>query len=111
MRKTRRDDRGQHRAHSQQTSLRFTNQDLLREGWYALPRLFLPRCRANLPLSLLRHIQAVLWGFIGLGRRQDMSELHRSGSPILLIATGVVIALLLVAALIGLAMFAVRLAT
>jgi hypothetical protein len=40
-----------------------------------------------------------------------MSELHRSGSPILLIATGVVIALLLVAALIGLAMFAVRLAT
>ena len=63
------------------------------------------------PVNLLRHIRAVLWGFIGLGRRQDMSELHRSGSPILLIATGLVIALVLVAALIGLAMLAVRLAT
>jgi len=62
-------------------------------------------------LNLLRHIRAVLWGFIGLGRRQDMSELHRTGSPILLIATGVVIALLLVAALIGLATLAVRLST
>ena len=63
------------------------------------------------PVNLLRHIRAVLWGFIGLGRRQDMSELHRSGSPILLIATGLVIALVLVVALIGLAMLAVRLAT
>jgi hypothetical protein len=53
----------------------------------------------------------VLWGFIGLGRREDMSELHRTGSPILLIATGLVLALLFVAALIGLAMLAVRLAT
>ena len=43
-------------------------------------------------MNLLRHIQAVLWGFIGLGRRKDMSELHSSGNPILLIATGVVIA-------------------
>jgi len=63
------------------------------------------------PLNLLRHIRAVLWGFIGLGRREDMSELHRTGSPILLIATGLVLALLFVAALIGLAMLAVRLAT
>jgi len=62
-------------------------------------------------LNFLRHIRAVLWGFIGLGRRQDMSELHRTGSPILLIATGLVLALLFVAALIGLAMLAVRLAT
>ena len=62
-------------------------------------------------MNLLRHIQAVLWGFIGLGRRQDMSDLHRTGSPILLIATGVVLALLFVAALIGLAMLAVRLAS
>jgi multisubunit Na+/H+ antiporter MnhC subunit len=62
-------------------------------------------------VNLLRHIQAVLWGFIGLGRREDMSELHSSGSPILLIATGVVIALVLVAVLIGLAVVAVRLAT
>jgi len=66
---------------------------------------------ARTPLNLLRHIQAVLWGFIGLGRRQDMSDLHRTGSPILLIATGVVLALLFVAALIGLAMLAVRLAS
>jgi hypothetical protein len=40
-----------------------------------------------------------------------MSELHRTGSPLLLIATGLVLALLFVAALIGLAMLAVRLAT
>ncbi len=54
----------------------------------------------------------MLWGFIGLGRRQDMSELHRSGWPILLSsATGLVIALPLVAALIGLATLAVRLST
>ena len=59
-------------------------------------------------MNLLRHIQAVLRGFIGLGRRKDMSELHSSGNPILLIATGVVIALLLVAVLIGLAVVAVR---
>ena len=62
-------------------------------------------------MNLIRHIQAVLWGFIGLGRRQDMSELHSSGSPVLLIATGLVIALVLVAVLIGLAVVAVRLAT
>jgi len=60
-------------------------------------------------MNLLRHIQAVLWGFIGLGRRKDMSELHSSGNPILLIATGVVIALVLVGVLIGLAVVAVRL--
>ena len=62
-------------------------------------------------MNLLRHIQGVLWGFIGLGRRKDMSELHASGSPILLIATGVVLVLVLVAVLIGLAVVAVRLAT
>ena len=62
-------------------------------------------------MNLLRHIQAVLWGFIGLGRRKDMSELHSSGNPILLIATGLVLALVLVAVLIGLAVVAVRLAT
>ena len=62
-------------------------------------------------MNLLRHIQAVLWGFIGLGRRKDMSELHASGSPILLISTGVVLVLVLVAVLIGLAVVAVRLAT
>ena len=62
-------------------------------------------------MNLLRHIQAVLWGFIGLGRRKDMSELHASGSPILLIATGLVLVLVLVAVLIGLAVVAVRLAT
>ena len=62
-------------------------------------------------MNLLRHIQAVLWGFIGLGRRKDMSELHSSGNPILLIVTGLVLALVLVAVLIGLAVVAVRLAT
>lgn len=61
-------------------------------------------------MNVLRHIQAVLWGFIGLGRRNDMSELHRSGNPIVLIATGVVLALLLVAVLVGLAILAVRVA-
>jgi hypothetical protein len=50
-------------------------------------------------------------GLHGLGLRQDRSELHRSGSPILLIATGVMIALLWVAVLIGLARIAVRLDT
>jgi hypothetical protein len=62
-------------------------------------------------MNILRHIQAVLWGFIGLGRRKDMSDLHSSGNPILLIATGIVIALALVALLIGLAVVAVRVAT
>lgn len=62
-------------------------------------------------MNVLRHVQAVLWGFIGLGRRNDMSELHRTGNPIVLIATGVVLALLLVAVLIGLAILAVRVAS
>ena len=86
------------------------SEDLHRERWYALHHAF---CGVawTVPLNLLRHIRAVLWGFIGLGRREDMSELHRTGSPILLIATGVVIALLLVVALIGLATLAVRLST
>lgn len=60
-------------------------------------------------MGTLRYIQAVLWSFIGLGRRADMAELQSHANPAALVAVGVIAAVLLVGVLMGLAMLAVHL--
>ncbi|MEF7613104.1 DUF2970 domain-containing protein [Aquincola sp. MAHUQ-54] len=59
-------------------------------------------------MKLLRYVQAVLWSFIGLGRRSDMAELHRTGHPLVLVIVAVALAALLVGLLVGVAVVAVR---
>lgn len=58
-------------------------------------------------MNILRYVRAVLWSFIGLGRRPDMDDLHRKADPVALIATALVLAALLVIGLVALARFAV----
>jgi hypothetical protein len=60
-------------------------------------------------MNIRRHVQAVLWSFVGLGRRQDMAEVDQSGSPQMLIAVGIGLTLVFVGILLGLASFAVSL--
>jgi amino acid transporter len=36
-------------------------------------------------MNLIRQIKTVLWSFIGLGRRKDMSEIHERGNPLVLV--------------------------
>jgi hypothetical protein len=36
-------------------------------------------------MKLARQVKTVLWSFIGLGRRKDMSEIHERGNPLVLI--------------------------
>lgn len=59
-------------------------------------------------MNTLRYVQAVLWSFIGLGRRQDMAELVRQGSPVRLVAVGLTLAAVFVLTLVLLAVLAVR---
>lgn len=58
-------------------------------------------------VNILRYIRAVLWSFIGLGRRADMDDLQRKANPVALIATALVLAALLVMGLVALARLAV----
>jgi hypothetical protein len=48
-------------------------------------------------MKLARQVKTVLWSFIGLGRRKDMSEIHERGNPLVLI----LIAFMLVAMFLG----------
>ena len=58
-------------------------------------------------MNILRYIQAVLWSFIGLGRRSDLHELQEKANPVALVATAIVGVVLFVIALVALARFAV----
>ncbi len=58
-------------------------------------------------MNFLRYVQAVLWGFTGLGRRQDMAKVVGSGNPLGLIAVGLLLAAIFIAVLVGLAILAV----
>jgi len=58
-------------------------------------------------LNVIRYVQTVLWGFTGLGRRQDMAKIAGSGNPLGLIAVGLVLAAVFVGVLVALAMLAV----
>jgi hypothetical protein len=44
-------------------------------------------------MNLIRQIKTVLWSFIGLGRRKDMSEIHERGNPLVLILIAFVLVL------------------
>jgi hypothetical protein len=37
-------------------------------------------------MNILRQAKTVLWSFAGLGRREDMAEIHERGNPLVLIA-------------------------
>jgi hypothetical protein len=58
-----------------------------------------------------RYVQAVLWSFVGLGRREDMDALDTSAKPVVLIAVGIACAAMFIAVLLGLATLAVSLLT
>jgi hypothetical protein len=44
-------------------------------------------------MNLIRQVKTVLWSFIGLGRRKDMSEIHERGNPLVLILIAFVLVL------------------
>lgn len=50
-------------------------------------------------MNLIRQIQTVLWSFVGLGRRQDMGEIHKRGNPLILILIAFVLVILFLAIL------------
>lgn len=58
-------------------------------------------------MNIVRQVQAVLWSFIGLGRRQDMARLGGQGNPLLLILIAFVLVLLFLATLATVARYAV----
>ena len=45
-------------------------------------------------MNFVLQIKTVLWSFIGLGRRQDMSEIHQRGNPLILVLIAFVMVLL-----------------
>jgi hypothetical protein len=64
----------------------------------------------NARMNLASHIKAVLWSSIGLGRRQDMAELHKGGNPLVLILVAFVFVILFLAGIYLLVRFAVTVA-
>lgn len=44
-------------------------------------------------MNLIRQIKTVLWSFVGLGRPQDMGEIHRRGNPLVPILIAFVLVL------------------
>ena len=57
-------------------------------------------------MNLIRQVKTVLWSFIGLGRRQDMAQIHERGNPLVLI----LVAFLLLLGFLGTLAFAAHLA-
>jgi hypothetical protein len=57
-------------------------------------------------MSVLKQVQAVLWSFIGLGRRKDMAELDQGANPLVLVAVALVLVVLFVAVLVMVARWA-----
>ena len=45
-------------------------------------------------MNLLRQTKTVLWSFVGLGRREDMADIHQRGNPLVLILIAFVLVLL-----------------
>jgi hypothetical protein len=45
-------------------------------------------------MNILRQTKTVLWSFIGLGRREDMADIHERGNPLILILIAFVLVLL-----------------
>jgi hypothetical protein len=45
-------------------------------------------------VNIVRQIKTVLWSLVGLGRRQDMAEIHERGNPLVLILIAFLLVLL-----------------
>lgn len=45
-------------------------------------------------MQIIRQVQAVLWSFVGLGRRKDAAQLNEGANPLLLILIAFVLVLL-----------------
>lgn len=45
-------------------------------------------------MGILRQVQAVLWGFVGIGRRRDMARLGEGTNPLVLVLVAFLLVLL-----------------
>ena len=59
-------------------------------------------------MNFVRQIRTVLWSLVGLGRRQDMAEIHERGSPLVLILIAFVLVLMFLATLATIANWVVK---
>jgi len=50
-------------------------------------------------MNLIRQIKTVLWSFIGLGRSQDMAQIHERGNPLVLVLVAFMLVLMFLATL------------
>lgn len=50
-------------------------------------------------MNFIRQVKTVLWSFVGLGRRQDMAQIHERGNPLVLVLIAFVLVLMLMGAL------------
>ena len=50
-------------------------------------------------MNFVRQVKTVLWSFVGLGRRQDMAQIHERGNPLVLVLIAFVLVLMLMGAL------------
>jgi hypothetical protein len=54
-------------------------------------------------MNIVRQVKTVLWSFVGLGRRQDMAEIHQRGNPLVLVLIAFVLVLMLLGTLAAIA--------
>ena len=59
-------------------------------------------------MGIVRQVQAVLWSFIGIGRRRDMARLGEGTNPLVLVLVAFVLVLLFLGTLAFVAHVAVR---
>jgi hypothetical protein len=50
-------------------------------------------------MNIVRQVKTVMWSFVGLGRRQDMAEIHHRGNPLVLVLIAFVLVLMLLGTL------------
>lgn len=50
-------------------------------------------------MNIVRQVKTVMWSFVGLGRRQDMAEIHQRGNPLVLVLIAFVLVLVLLGTL------------
>lgn len=50
-------------------------------------------------MNFVRQVKTVLWSFVGLGRRQDMAQIHERGNPLVLVLIAFVLVLMLLGTL------------
>ena len=50
-------------------------------------------------MNLVRQVKTVMWSFVGLGRRQDMAQIHERGNPLVLVLIAFVLVLMLLGTL------------